>query len=300
MHYLPYASDSWRHTTFYIIFQTVMKVGIIGFGSMGSMLMHKFLEAGTVLQEDFFISNRTKEKLVEINQKYPKVNICDNNAEVVSLSDIIFYCVKPSDMREVAEATKEVVREGQHICAVNACIRFNQLNSIFPNHSCSIVIPSVTGEVDKSVTLAAFNQFASEREISNIKSLMGTFSSVVIIPENELGICTDLTSCMPGFIASIFSIIVEEALSRSNLSKEEIHNMIITTILGTSKLCVDQKMPFDKIVERVATKGGITEEGTKVIRSTFPQTVRTLFQHTKERRERTMLNWPGYFTKKNE
>ncbi len=162
-----------------------------------------------------------------------------------------------------AESTKKFVRKGQHICAVNACIRFNQLNSLFPDLSCSIVIPSVTGEVNKSVTLAAFNQQSTEKEIACIKTLMDSFSSVTIIPENELGICTDLTSCMPGFIASIFSIIVEEALSRSNLSKEEIHNMIITTILGTSKLCVDQKMPFDQIVERVATKGGITEEGTK-------------------------------------
>ena len=277
-----------------------MKIGIIGFGSMGSMLMHKFLEAGTLLQEDLFITNRSKERLSEIPERYPKVNVMKNNEEVIKSSDIVFFCVKPTDMKEVAEATAGFFKEGQHICAVNACIRFNQLNTIFPNASCSIVIPSVTGEVDKSVTLATFNQFVPEREITLIKKLMGTFSSVVIIPENELGICTDLTSCMPGFIASIFSIIVEEALSRSTLSKEDIHNMIITTILGTSKLCVDQKMPFDKIVERVATKGGITEEGTKVIKSAFPETVRTLFQRTKERRESTILNWPGHFNKKNE
>lgn len=277
-----------------------MRVGIIGFGSMGSMLMHKFLEAGTVLQENIFISNRSKEKLYEIPRTYPKVNICKNNEDVIISSDIILFCVKPTDMKEVAEATAGFFKKEQHICAVNACIRFDQLNTIFPDASCSIVIPSVTGEVDKSVTLATFNKFATDKEVSLIKTLMGTFSSVVIIPENELGICTDLTSCMPGFIASIFSIIVEEALSRSTLSKEEIHNMIITTILGTSKLCVDQKMPFDKIVERVATKGGITEEGTKVIRSAFPQTVRTLFQHTKERRERTILNWPAHFSQKNE
>jgi len=277
-----------------------MKIGIIGFGSMGSMLMYKFLENGTTLQEDLFISNRSKEKLSEITERYPKVNILEHNEDVVKSSDIVFFCVKPTDMKEVAEATAGFFRKGQHICAVNACIRFNQLNTIFPNASCSIVIPSVTGEVDKSVTLVTFNQFVSEHDVSFIKTLLETFSSVMIIPEDELGICTDLTSCMPGFIASIFSIIVEEALSRSTLSKEEIHNMIITTILGTSKLCVDQKMPFDKIVERVATKGGITEEGTKVIRSAFPQTVRTLFQHTRERRERTILNWSGHFSKKNE
>jgi pyrroline-5-carboxylate reductase len=266
-----------------------MKIGIIGFGSMGRMLMRKFLETGTIMQEELYVSNRTKEKLSELSSFYPKVNIC-NNESVVTSSDFIFICVRPAQMKDVAEIIKPYIKKGQHICAVNACIRFYQLNSIFPGCSCSIVIPSVTGEVNKSVTLASFNSHAAKHEIDLIQSLLSSFSSVVVIPENELGICTDLTSCMPGFIASIFDIIVEEASHHSSLSKNEIHSMIITTILGTSKLCVDQKMSFDKIVERVATKGGITEEGEKVIRSRFPEIVKILFQHTREKRENTINN----------
>ncbi|MEN6570015.1 MAG: NAD(P)-binding domain-containing protein [Rikenellaceae bacterium] len=267
-----------------------MKIGIIGFGSMGRMLMHKFLETGTIMQEELYVSNRTTEKLSEISFFYPKVNIC-NNESVVQSSDLIFICVRPAQMKDVAEIITPHIKNRQHICAVNACIRFNQLDSIFPGTSCSIAIPSVTGEVNKSVTLVSFNSYVSKHEVDLIKSLLSSFSSVIVIPENELGICTDLTSCMPGFIASIFDIIVEEASQHSSLSKDEIHSMIITTILGTSKLCVDQKMSFDKIVERVATKGGITEEGEKVIRSRFPEIVKSLFQHTREKRENTINNF---------
>jgi len=275
-----------------------MKIGIIGFGSMGMMLMHKFLESGSVFQKDLYVSTRTFEKLADIVPKYPNVNFCKTNEDVAKSCNIIFICVKPSEMKDVSDGIAPFVNNSQHISAVNACIRFDQLDSLFPECSTSIVIPSVTGEVNKSITLVSFNDKVKENEKKSIVALLGTFSSIVVIPEKELGISTDLASCMPGFIASIFDVIVEEALSRSTLSKEEIHRIIITTILGTAKLCVDQQMSFDQIVERVATKGGITEEGAKVIKTQFPKTIREVFQRTREKRERTIINEARHLYKK--
>ena len=40
-----------------------MKIGIIGYGSMGKMLLWKFSEAGNIGKQDLLVSNRTKEKL---------------------------------------------------------------------------------------------------------------------------------------------------------------------------------------------------------------------------------------------
>ena len=46
-------------------------------------------------------------------------------------------------------------------------------------------------------------------------------------------------------------------------------------------------MTFDEVVERVATKGGITEEGTKVIYEMFPDVAEKLFEKTLEKRRQT-------------
>ena len=48
-------------------------------------------------------------------------------------------------------------------------------------------------------------------------------------------------------------------------------------------------MSFDDVVTRVATKGGITEEGTKVIYEQFPALARELFEKTLEKRRQTAL-----------
>ena len=46
-----------------------MKIGIIGYGSMGKMLLWKFSGTG-IKKEDLYAANRTAEKLEEAKEKY--------------------------------------------------------------------------------------------------------------------------------------------------------------------------------------------------------------------------------------
>ena len=49
-----------------------MRVGIIGYGSMGKMLLWKFSEAGTIGKESLYVANRTLEKLEEAKEHVEK------------------------------------------------------------------------------------------------------------------------------------------------------------------------------------------------------------------------------------
>ena len=57
------------------------KVGIIGYGSMGKMLLWKFAEAGAVSKENLLAANRTREKLDEASAI---ATICESNAELAA------------------------------------------------------------------------------------------------------------------------------------------------------------------------------------------------------------------------
>jgi pyrroline-5-carboxylate reductase len=50
---------------------------------------------------------------------------------------------------------------------------------------------------------------------------------------------------------------------------------------------LEKGMSFEDAVARVATKGGITEEGTKVIYDLFPQAADMMFEKTLEKRRLT-------------
>ena len=51
----------------------------------------------------------------------------------------------------------------------------------------------------------------------------------------------------------------------SNIPNEEAEDMILKTILGTSMLKEDQSLSNEEIINRVATKKGITQEGVDLL-----------------------------------
>ncbi len=72
--------------------------------------------------------------------------------------------------------------------------------------------------------------------------------------------------------------------SRTAISREDAEEMLIRTMLGTCRLVLEKGMSLDGIIERVATKGGITEEGAKVFYEDLPPVFNRMFDVTLEKR----------------
>jgi pyrroline-5-carboxylate reductase len=92
---------------------------------------------------------------------------------------------------------------------------------------------------------------------------------------------------MPGFIGAIFKVITDTAEKHTSINKNDITEMVIKTMYGTGKLLLEKEMTFDDLINRVATKGGITEEGTRVIEEKLPQIINEMFKKTLEKRKMT-------------
>jgi pyrroline-5-carboxylate reductase len=83
---------------------------------------------------------------------------------------------------------------------------------------------------------------------------------------------------MTGFIGAIFKVITDEAEKHTAINKKDIIKMVIETIYGTGKLLLEKEMTFNNLISRVATKGGITEEGTKIIEKKLPVAIHEMFE----------------------
>ena len=75
------------------------------------------------------------------------------------------------------------------------------------------------------------------------------------------------------------------ASRNSGFSMEETEDMVMKTLYGTSKLLYEKNMGFDKLISSVATKGGITEEGLKVLDEEIPKIFNELFCATIKKHE---------------
>ena len=263
------------------------KIGIIGYGSMGKMLFSKFVGSKIVKESDLFIANRTNKKITTLNTIYPQINICKNNTDAARNAYILFICVKPLEIKTVLLEIIKDIKNNCHIISLNGSVLFKQLEQITINKKLSKVIPSITAEVNQSVTLMCHNDYTENVDKNNLKELLECFGTVVEIPEKEIGMGSELTSCMPGFIGSIFKVITDEAEKHTSINKQDIIKMAIETMYGTGKLLLENGMTFDNLIDRVATKGGITEEGTKIIEKDLPEIINKMYEKTLEKRKLT-------------
>jgi len=83
-----------------------------------------------------------------------------------------------------------------------------------------------------------------------------------------------------------------EAVKHSSFTPEEAEEMVRTTMLGTATLLSKRKIPFDSLINRIATEGGITQEGIKVLDEKLPDVFNELFlatQHKNDAIKKDML-----------
>jgi pyrroline-5-carboxylate reductase len=266
------------------------KISIIGYGSMGKMIFSKFMGSKIIPESGVFISNRTYEKIMNLKTIYPLLNICENNMDAVKNADIIFICVKPLEIKTVLLEILESIKDNCHIVSLNGSVLFKQIEQICAGKKISKVIPSVTAEINQSVTLVCHNDHVNDDDKTVLKTFLECFGTIIEIHETEMGMGSELTSCMPGFIGGIFKVIIREAEKHTSLYKEDIINIVIKTLYGTGKLLLEKKMTFEQLISRVATKGGITEEGIKIIEAKMPEIANELFEKTLGKRKMTTEN----------
>ena len=97
-----------------------MKIGIIGYGSMGKMLLWKFSSNSKIAREDLYIANRTREKVLEAEEI---AVVCDNRT-LASECDIVFICVRPVFRRRDGDVRRRIrLRGGSCACVPRAGVR---------------------------------------------------------------------------------------------------------------------------------------------------------------------------------
>ena len=273
-----------------------MKVGVIGYGSMGKMLSKKLSLNSNMIDGKIYVANRSYAKIADLTEKYI---VCKNNQTLVKSVDVLFICVKPIDMKVVLEEIKDDLRNEQIIVSLNGSINFEQIECICKNKIIK-AIPSVLAEIDKSHTLMCCNSMVNEQDKANIKELLSCIGSVIELPEAEMGMGSELVSCMPGFIAAIFNEICTSAQKHTSIGADEVVQMVLNKMIGTGQLMIENNYTYQDVITRVATKGGITEEGVKVIQESFPQVSDLIFDKTLEKRRQTTLNaQKAFFDKEN-
>jgi pyrroline-5-carboxylate reductase len=258
--------------------------GFIGFGSMAKMLIHSLIKYSKVSPGIICATRKDKTKLHEISDTFPGVKTYDTCREIAVNAHIVFLCVKPAEIKGVLLEIKPFIKSGTHIVSLAGTVSFDNLDSIIRG-KISKLIPTITSESGAGISLVCHNGKVTGDDAELLEKSISPFGKVKAVSDSDLGFAAELTSCAPGFIASIFGHFANAAsLHTSSFSLQEISEMVTETLFATAKLLTETDMSFEDVVSRVATKGGITREGVTVFDETLPPVFDEMFKKTLEKR----------------
>ena len=241
-----------------------MKAGFIGTGSMGSVLIEAFIHSGAFNPEQIIAANRTISKVEHLAQTYPGLQVARSNKEVVTQSDLIFLCVKPSEFKNVIDEIKEDVLPSHMVVSITSPVLIKHLEGHLPA-KISKIIPSITNYVLSGATLCIHGDRMQPEDMEWLENLLAHISSPVRVSENFTRISSDLSSCGPAFLAYFLQSFIDAAVEETGISKEEATLLISEMTLGTGKLLTTGGFDPATLQKRVAVPGGITAEGLRIM-----------------------------------
>lgn len=238
-------------------------IGLIGTGNMGEAIIRALIYKG-IKRNNIYVYDKKKERLQEVCQIY-KIKRAINSFELVRCSQIIILAVKPQDLNDVLEEIKGQVNK-KIIISIAAGVRLRSISSVLGEDAKLVrAMPNICALNSNSATGIFTSPNLSGKEREEIRKLIEMFGRVVVLQEESLlDVVTGLSGSGPAFVF-VFLEALSDAGVKLGLSRTDARILAIQTLLGSAKLAMDLNKHFAELKDMVASPGGTTMAGLKIL-----------------------------------
>jgi pyrroline-5-carboxylate reductase len=230
-------------------------VAIIGSGVIGGAIVKCLIQSK--IAESVIATRRSLDTLIPLANI--GANISDNNKIAARQADIVFLCVKPSDIEYVL---KEIVDEikGKLVISTAAVIPLEFLESIEPEARYVRTMPNIAAMAGESFTAYTMGNSTLLDDKAVVEEMLNTMGTCMEIEEKYMDAVTGLSGSGPAFVAIVIEALTYAGL-RVGLPRECCRVASAQSVLGTARLIMEGICSPSEIAEMVTTPGGTTIEG---------------------------------------
>ena len=234
---------------------------LIGCGNLGKIILDGFQKKD---KKVFVLDNNSKVKR-EISKKYGKVKFCETLSEVKWKSiKYIMICVKPKFAKEILNELKNFCEKTHIIISFVAGLKTNIILKYTGAKSEVVrIMPNIFIETNNSAT-AIFTKNLNHKLKKKLKTDFSSFGILIwIYSEKQLDFFTAMFGGGPAYL--FFFLDCLNRLNKKNGIKANDSFLLLGSLLeGTLKQIKMGNTNFEKLISKVASKGGTTEEALKI------------------------------------
>ncbi|MBI2339112.1 MAG: pyrroline-5-carboxylate reductase [Deltaproteobacteria bacterium] len=243
-----------------------MKLAILGTGNMAEALIagvlaKKLLRPGRIIGFDV----NTK-RLQLIRRKY-RIQTSSSAVEAIRRADMILLSVKPQQMKELLGQIRPKLSRRHLILSIAAGldIRFFEKGL---GRQCKIIrsMPNTPATVGMGATayFANRNCHAADRKITQ-KIFGAAGIAFEVKSEKALDAVTGLSGSGPAFVCRFADALIQGG-KKAGLSEDLARALTVQTLAGSAALLKQSGENPASLIQKVASKGGTTEAGLKVLK----------------------------------
>jgi len=237
------------------------KIGFIGSGNMGEALIGGLIGSESAPAENIICSDVREEHLQTIRDTYG-VRTTTSNLELVSLSDIIIYAVKPQIMATVLRETADSLDMSKIVISIAAGVPLAAIESCLNKDLRLIrVMPNVAVSVKEGATAVAAGDHAGQEDIDLAMEIFNAVGRSVFLKENYLmDAVTGLSGSGPAYIFLIVDAMADAGV-KVGLSRQDALALSIQTLLGSAKMLQETNAHPAQLKDTVTSPGGTAIAG---------------------------------------
>jgi len=238
-----------------------MKLAMIGAGRMGGTILRMLKGAGSWSLEACEPDSKGREALAKEMGKGVKLV---EKVEELGEAEVILLAVKPAMLKKVAEWLRGR-RDSYLLISILAGVTTERLAKEAGGKARVVrAMPNQALRVGEGVTAICAGSGAKKEDLEVARNIFALGGTVLEIGEEQMDVVTALSGSGPAFMAKWVEEL-EKAATRAGLDAKVAGELAARTMLGTGALLVREGITPGELCSAVASPGGTTEAGLKVM-----------------------------------
>ncbi|HDZ76854.1 MAG TPA: pyrroline-5-carboxylate reductase [Candidatus Omnitrophica bacterium] len=253
----------------------VKKIGIIGFGFMGSAIAEQIK-----LKHEVWVFDKDKDKIKGLT----KINIAGDIIDLGNEADVIILAVKPQDFTDILKELKEAGNyiKNKIIISIAAGITTTYISKCFGEEIRVVrVMPNLPARIAMGMSCLCKGEFAKEEDLKFAQELFDNLGDTLVLNEDKMDAATAISGSGPGYyydliegkeikeakeyLISDFIPSLRAAAESLDFTKEEAKKLADSTGYGSFSFLEQSNITPLELRKQVTSKGGTTEAGLEVL-----------------------------------
>jgi len=240
------------------------KIGFIGGGKMGSVLINGILSHNLMPAENLSLSDVAKDRLEDIKKTYG-VNGTADNKKVVRDADIVILAVKPQIIAEVLKEIAGVIDKRKLIISIAAGISTQYIEGLLKKEARVIrVMPNTPALIGEGAAAITRGSYATDEDFACARYIFDAVGITVSVKEELMDAVTGLSGSGPAYGFVIIDALADGGVNMG-LSRDIALKLAAQTLLGAAKLCLKGDKHPAELRDMVTSPGGTTIAGLKAL-----------------------------------